>query len=385
MERDSTPQVAPTRRDYLRYGGTVVGGGLLAGCSTTGSESTASPSGSNTTESYTVTMEPMGEVTFERVPETWVANNGSWADMGIALGQDPPQGVWRPNRYHTHVYDDIPGVDVNWKNLKELWGTSLSKELFYEIGADVHVFDPVFVLSRSKWKEADLTEIRENVGPVFGNSIYSRAYPWHDHRYYTLYEAFEKLAGVFGREQRYRAFKKLHDAFIGRVQERLPPSSERPSVGILLVTSNDPEEFYPYPINQGTSYKQWRDLGVTSALKEAGIKDYYKSGGTIDYETVLEADPDVLLLWDGSGRFERMPHKKFRNTVVSFMKSHNVARQLTAVKNDAVYRGAGIYQGPIINLVWTERAAWQLYPDEFGRNEQLFDRQRVADIINGDL
>jgi iron complex transport system substrate-binding protein len=397
MDHESAKHEAPTRRDYVKYGGAVIGGGLLAGCtgesspgsgangsngSTSSGRESATPEGRN---SYSVTMAPMGDVEFESVPETWVANNGSWADMGIALGQEPPMGLWRPNRYHTHIYDDIPGVNVDWKDLDELWGTSLSKELFYEIGADVHVFDPVFVLRRSQWKQADLDEICKNVAPVFGNSIYSRAFQWHDHRYYTLYEAFEKLAQVFEQEQRYRAFKQLHDEFIGRVQERLPPESDRPSVAILLVTSNEPEEFYPYPINKGTSYKQWRDLGATSALTEAGIKDYYVSGGTIDYETLVEADPDVLLMWDGRGRFERMSRSKFRNTLVSFMKEHDVASQLTAVKNDDVYRGAGIYQGPIINLAWTERGAWQLYPDEFGRDEQLFNRQRVADIISGDF
>lgn len=387
MEHEFAAHEAPTRRETIKGGGALVGGGLLAGCAGESGPG-GSANGSNNSESghsYSVTMAPMGKIEFENVPKGWVANNGSWADMGIALGQDPPKGLWRLNRYHTHIYDEISGVNVDWRDLDELWGKSLSKERFYEIGADVHVFDPVFVLRRSKWEQADLDEIRENVGLVFGNSIYSRAFQWHDHRYYTLYEAFEKLAQVFGQEQRYRAFKRLHDEVISQVQERLPPKSERPSVAILLVTSNEPDQFYPYPINKGTSYKQWRDLGVTSALKGAGIKDYYVSGGTIDYETILEADPDALLMWDGRGRFERMSRKKFQNTLVSFVKDHEVASQLTAVKNDDVYRGAGIYQGPIINLAWTERGAWQLYPDEFDRDEQLFDRKRVADIINGDF
>ncbi|UPM44769.1 ABC transporter substrate-binding protein [Halocatena salina] len=395
MEHEVAARKAPTRRETIKGGGALISGGLLAGCASEsdpsgGTNGSNSSGGANTMASdsgnpYSVTMAPMGDVEFENVPKGWVANNGSWADMGIALGQDPPKGLWRPNRYHTHIYDDISGVDVDWRDLDELWGESLSKELFYGIGADVHVFDPEFVLSRSKWEQADIDEIRENVGPIFGNSIYSRAFQWHDHQYYSLYEAFEKLAQVFGQEQRYRAFKRLHDEFIGRVQDRLPPKSERPSVAILLATSNEPEKFYPYPINKGTSYKQWRDLGVTSALREAGIKDYYVSGGTIDYETILEIDPDVLLMWDGRGRFERMSLQKFQNTLVSFMKGHEVASQLTAVKNDDVYRGAGIYQGPIINLAWTERGAWQLYPDEFDRDEQLFDRKRVADIINGNV
>ncbi|WP_256683934.1 ABC transporter substrate-binding protein [Halococcus qingdaonensis] len=388
MDTEPATHRVPTRRDCLKYGGAAVGGGLLAGCTGKGESGNGTNGSTGTTgraNSYSVAMAPVGDVEFESVPKTWIANNGSWADMGIALGREPPKGLWRPNRYHTHVYDDIPGIDVHWKDLDQLWGKSLSKERFYELGADVHVFDPVFVLSRSKWKQADLDEIRENVGPVLGNSIYSHAFQWHDHRYYSLYEAFRKLAQVFGAEQRYRAFEQLHDEVVGRVRERLPPKSERPSVAILLVSSNEPEKFYPYPINEGTSYKQWRDLGATSALKEAGIEDYYVSGGTIDYETVVEADPDALLMWDGGGRFERMSREEFQDTLVSFMQNHDVASQLTAVENGDVYRGAGIYQGPIINLAWTERGAWQLYPDEFDRDEQLFDRQRVADIVAGNV
>src|SRR5699024_8046588 len=131
----------PARRDYLKYGGMLVGGGLLAGCigrndggandsNTSGGgggtnepgESTAPNTTTGEQNAYSVRMAPVGDVKFESVPKRWVANNGSWADMGIALGQDPPKGLWRPNRYHTHVYDDIPGVDANWRDLTELWG-----------------------------------------------------------------------------------------------------------------------------------------------------------------------------------------------------------------------------------------------------------------------
>jgi iron complex transport system substrate-binding protein len=64
------------------------------------------------------------------------------------------------------------------------------------------------------------------------------------------------------------------------------------------------------------------------------------------------------------------------------------------VKEGNVFRGGGRYQGPIVNLFVTEVLAKQLYPETFGEftgigdvqdGEQLFDRQRVADIINGDI
>lgn len=79
-----------------------------------------------------------------------------------------------------------------------------------------------------------------------------------------------------------------------------------------------------------------------------------------------------------------MDRRLVRSLVVGeVMKEHPVASRLIAVKNGDIYRGGGIHQGPIINLLWTEREAWQLHPDEFDRDEQAFDRQRVADVING--
>ena len=57
------------------------------------------------------------------------------------------------------------------------------------------------------------------------------------------------------------------------------------------------------------------------------------------------------------------------------------------------------FQGPILNLFQIEMCAKQFYPDTFGEwphydtgpypeipeEKQLFDRQEVADIINGDI
>jgi len=70
------------------------------------------------------------------------------------------------------------------------------------------------------------------------------------------------------------------------------------------------------------------------------------------------------------------------------MQSHPVGSELTAVQNGRVYRGGYLNQGPIHNLFLTERAAKQLFPDEFGDvtgDDHLFDRQEVADIINGEF
>ena len=102
------------------------------------------------------------------------------------------------------------------------------------------------------------------------------------------------------------------------------------------------------------------------------------SGSTIDYETLLEIDPDAIAVRLGGN----ITDQYFDDNIRSHMEDHDVASQLTAVQNDRVIYGGMTYQGPIIHLFQLEAAAQGLYPDEFG-GEQLFDRQRVADIVTG--
>jgi iron complex transport system substrate-binding protein len=391
---DESSQDGRTRREYLTYGAAVATSGLLAGCtgdgdsgpseSTTDEETaTATATETETTEApteYSVSIEPVGEVTFDAVPETWVANNGSWADMGIALGLEPPEGVWLPSRYHTSYYDEIPGVSVDENQIQKLWGDGgIGKEQFYALDADVHVMDPNFLLNRSKgWKQADVDEITEQIAPMFGNSIFSRGYPWHeDYRYYSLMEAFEKLAEVFQRTDRYEAFEAVHDDFQANLAPVVPARNERPEVAAVWGGGDEPQQFHPYTIDGGTSFKHLTDLKVRDALADSQVKDFYSSRGAIDFETLLEVDPEVLLL---RGQ-EAKTAEEFESTVVAYMENHEVASELTAVQNGDVYRAGGLYQGPITNLVVTQRLAERLY----GADEQLYDPERVSEIVAGEL
>ncbi|WP_135830369.1 ABC transporter substrate-binding protein [Halorussus halobius] len=406
---DGDDSTDATRRQYLALGGALAASGVLAGCtgdSTTGDATTTAgetttdatttdsttaddPAAETTTEdeetttaageTYSATMEPVGEVTLDGLPETWVANNGSWADMGVALGVDPPAALWLSGRYHTQYYDEIDGVSVDTSDMVDLYQDGVSKELFYELDADVHVLDPNFLMNRyNGWAEDDVDDIATEVGPFFGNSIFSRGYAWHeDYTYYTLYEAFEKLAQLFGRTDRYEAMAEVHDQFQSSLSGVVPSEGDRPTVAIIWAGGDEPETFLPYLVSEGTSFKQWRDLGVRDALAETDVQDFHSGRGEIDYETLLKVDPDVLAI---RGQ-EAKTAEEFENTVVQFMEDHDVARSLTAVENGDVYRGGPLYQGPITNLVITERTARQLYDVE----AELFDRDRVADIANGDL
>jgi len=405
MGTERNDRTAPTRRQCLRYGGTVAGG-LLAGCtgrSDGGSDGTttaadgsavtdASTDGATTTttesatvdESYSVTMEPAGEVTFDSVPEQWVAYCGAFADMAVALGQaDGLAGIGGRDRYYTDVYDELPGVDVDEEQLAQ-YPEVRTKEEFYELDCDVHLYDTQMLVNWFDWSRDDVDEIAENVAPFVGNLIFRRSDEWHDYRYYTLYEAFETVATVFQERDRYRAFESLHEEFVAEIQSEMPPAGERPDVFLTFEGTDEPETFSPYRLDDaGTSKKQWRDLGVKDALAGTDIENLSTTNrGELDYENLLEIDPDVLLVRG----HERKSPQEFRDVVLDYMRNHPVGNELTAVRNDRVYRGGYLHQGPIHNLFLTERAAKQIYPDVFGEvtgDAELFDRQAVADVVTG--
>lgn len=395
MSEDSGGHETPTRRDYVKYGSAVVGGGLLAGCAgDSGGESTPDSTATETSTrtttentSYSVTMEPAGEVTFDAVPERWLPYSAGYADTGVALGQaDGMVGIGQTVEYYTYFYEELPGVSVDRESLTELVSNDMSKEIFYELDSDVHFIDPDLLKAWFDWDQADVDEIRKKVAPFLGNLGFRRSDDWHDYRYYTMYETFEILAEVFQEQERYAAFEQLHDEYIADIQTRLPPASERPSVLLTFEFNDEPEAFSPYRLNdKGTNKKQWRDLGVSDALAGTDIENLSTTERTkLDYEGLLDVDPDVLLIRG----HERKSPEEFRDTVLAYMKDHPVGSELTAVQNDRVYRGGPLKQGPIQNLFLTERAAKQVYPEEFGEvtsDEQLFDRQRVADIIKGNI
>lgn len=402
MVRDATGRRAPTRREYIKGGGALVGGGLLAGCSGGGgSESTPTEAGTDTDtsvgttpsedEPYSVSMEPMGEVTFEAVPESWMAYFSTYGDMAITLGQrDGLRGLVFTENWPLAFYEALPGVDVSFDDVQQLFVEGgIDKEAFYHLDSDVHLMDPNFISRlEDDLGPEDYEEIATNVGPIVGNSIRRRNESWHEYRYYSLYEAFETIADVFDERARYEAFAEVHDALIADVRSRRPSAEERPSVGLLSINSNfQTGSFYAYPIHDGNGHKQYRDVGMRGAFDDAIDGSYAQW----DYEQILDIDPDVLLFQYG---FSHISTDEFEARMQT-MREDPLGQELSAVKNDRLYRGGTSYQGPTINLFQTEIAAKQFYPDTFGEwngldtlaveEERLFDYDRVADVLTGDL
>ena len=401
---------APTRRETIKCGGTVIGGGLLAGClgqSGGGSASRASPTESDagdetaTTETdsgYTASIVPAGEVHFEDVPETWLVYNGGWADMAFGLGQRDgflTAGNMIPGFFFDPFDLDVPAEDeltglANWD------GGGWSKEVFYELDPDVILMDPNYMHGTGwddDWDESDTQEIKESVAPFFGNNCRRRR-EFHDYKLYSLYGAFERLSEAFQQQERYEAFATLHEEIQSTIQSRLPPESERPQVG-LINGGSEPSRGKFYPLDtqdEGYEMKPYRDLNVASAFPDS------MEGGTIDYEQLLEVDPEIIVVHWGigtTGDTDSFSAEAFREQYVTPMEEDAVGQQLTAVEEGRVYPGQYGEQGPIVNLLQTEMVAQQLYPEQFGAfdpdsfpevpaENQLFDRERVTNIVTGE-
>ncbi|VTT86263.1 ferrichrome transport system substrate-binding protein [Halorubrum sp. DM2] len=274
---------------------------------------------------------------------------------------------------------------------------ALNKEQVYEVDPDLIGIDPNWLLTWASAEPSDIEEITGNVAPFFGNfSREKRADDWAnwpngEYAYYSIYDLMEKWGEMFQEPERARALNEMGQSFYEQLQSELPPVDERPTVGLpnsfgigldldIVLYSLQTE------IDIASGKKQYQDIGVTDAFE--GFYDG-KARATVDYEAMLEYDPDVLLL-----HFAITGPETYRKAVEK-LQNDPVASQLSAVQNDRVYPGSFINHGPVSYMFQTEMAAKQVYPDIFGEfpglgepvpeSEQLFDRQRVANIINGDI
>ncbi|WP_424000408.1 ABC transporter substrate-binding protein [Haloarcula salina] len=401
---------SPTRRDYIKYGGAVVGGGLLAGCADSGPQSSptdghpatdSQTDRATTDDGYSVTMSPMGEVTFDAVPEDVFTILTHHAGMALALGRADAINAMHAPEYYQSLWNKflhrLDGVAVDWTGLYSSWPPS--KEKLYELDSDVHLADPAKVDSAEGWSTDDVAEVTANVAPFFGNTFSATHQQppeaWADgYEYYTLWEIFEKVAQVFQEQARYEALAEVRASMLDRIESGLPPESERPSAALVLFSTSD-DQMWGYKLNYPGYYAaHTRPLGATDALAAAVGEGYGDDGRnlTLDFELLLDADPDVLLVLGPMTDYHDI------DEIRSTLADHDVASAMTAVEEGRAYTQGTRNQGPIVNLFQTEMAAKQLYPDAFGEwpgyedgepypkipeDEQLFDRQRVADIVNG--
>lgn len=416
MSRDDTAHEAPTRRDYVKYGGALAGAGLLAGCTGQSQEDPSSDStptnesagGSDESEgstdseesteepTYTAELSPVGTVTLEEPPTDVFAHFPWFADMATALNRgESINNVWWDGtastlEYFTAGLDDI---EIAWRDRTGAYG--FEKEQLYELDSDLHLVDPAWVTTQDNWARADIDEIADNVGPWLGNyySSFHQSPPdeWAGgYEYHRLWDVFEQVGNLYGERSRYEQLRAVHDDLLDAIESGLPPEDERPTVAYLSV-STDLSAIYVIRLNApGYFNAHTQPLGAVDAF---GGEEWDGAFKQIDMEAVLDADPDAILaLWTVTDAvdFEQMR----RN-----LDDDPVGSELAAVRGDRVYVQGTRWQGPLLNLFQLEMTAKQLYPEQFGawptyengdtypeftEEEQLFDHQRVADIIAGD-
>jgi iron complex transport system substrate-binding protein len=397
---------APTRRDTLKYGATAAATLGLAGCSDTAEQAGGNGTPTGTAMgSWEVTIEPSGTRTFSEVPETYTVYHSGWADIMAALGQfDGLRGMQVPSEFFpSEFYERLPGVDIDLSNVVDLFGggDSVDKELFYELDPDISMIDPNVATDYLGFDEGDVDELTENVAPFFGSFMRRPQYT-DQHPYYTLYEGTERAAQVFREQSRYESLKGFHDEVMSDITARVPDAGDRPSYAYMNMNWwGEFNEVYARKARiPGYQHKPFRDLNVAS--ENNAFQSSFADGKrqlTTDLEGLLEADPEVII-WHGGynliGGYSPGWYDggvTWEDDIVGALQDDPVASEVTAVQEGQILPGNIIEAGPVTNLFNTEDIAKQLYPEEFGafhageygESEQLFDRQRLADIINGDL
>ncbi|MXR19247.1 ABC transporter substrate-binding protein [Halobacterium bonnevillei] len=386
------------RRRFIKAGSAAALAGLFAGCAspneggdatteaptettaaadtTTTAAETSDDETTTETGSYSVSMTPTGEVEFDSVPQDIAVYMPGYADMLVALGHsDAIASVGQKGRFHSHVYDELDGVDADESEMVDLIEQGISRETLLNLDPDLFLVDPNWLTNVFELSSEDVEFLEERAAPFLGNTIFRRTDAWHDYDYYTLYEAFEKVSQVVQEQERYEAFKSYHDDVVDRIAADVP--SEGPRGALVWGGSNQPTEFSPYHLSgEGANKKSFHDLNVRDAIANSDVEALSESQRSkIDYETLLELDPEVLFV---RGHEAKTP-EEFETTVLSFMQDHDTASRITAVENGDVYRGGPIFMGPIQHLFLTERFATELYPESFSGD--LFDRGELASII----
>mgnify|MGYP000268302602 CR=1 FL=1 len=382
-----TPTVTPTASET-----SATASGADTG--TTGDSGTQAATGTPTPGGpYTATLAPAGEVTFESVPGAVYTNLGHHSEMALALGRGGDVNATYAPGYVDSLVSAftarLEGVSVDWADLTRSWGASA--ETLYELDSDVHLADPATVVTMEGWDRADVADVAENVGPWFGNtySDQHRAPPdeYADaYRHYPLWEIFGRVADALRERNRYEALRTVRDEMLATVEADLPSESERPSVAMVLHSTSG-DGMWAYDVNApGFHASHTRPFGATNALDAVGS---HSNGDQIDYETLLAADPDVILTLGGVVEAHDMA------TVRANLEDDPVASQVTAVDEGRVHAQGTRHQGPLVNLFQLEMTAKQLYPGRFGEwptyesgpypalsgDERLFDHDRVASVI----
>lgn len=361
------------------------------------------------------TLEPCGTVILTKEPKKIVTLNHNHNDMLETFGYgDRVIGTGFDKSFYYSFYKQLPGF--NWEVRKEKGNLKyfkrgvvgvFDKELFYAMDPDIIHIDP-YRLSRwgNGWSMDDVKEIQENIAPFFDNNAtmlgndavnrdWGKLSMQEHYSNYTFEEYTMAFYKLYNQEAKGQALLDFAHDLENKLVEKIHTLHYRPRVAILRWKGN---EITRVGINTGIEHHQYRVLEAIDAFygQESKVlpkvEDKSVLMGHIDIEGLLSINPDVIIMPYIIYTFENDNHIMSKPwELLMTMKDDPVGQKLNAFKNDRVYPGGILMQGPIFYIFQLEMAAKQLYPELFGEykvdndyspEEQLFSRDALAKILN---
>lgn len=294
----------------------------IVGCSSTTGTDSNKDTGSTASNGYPVTVQTYSiindgatwesiDATFEAEPERVVCNNQGSAELMIRLGlQDKIVGV-------AAVFGD-PAEDVaeEFNKLEIISPSYASKELV--LGAN-----PDCIIGRGDlFIDGDY-----GVGTVAElNAAGISTYITHVGEDKASYESFladiENLGKIFNVQDRAAELIKEYEALIDSIKTDSRWAEKELTMAEIAVV----EDGIPTLSSPATEYIQneaFEMIGLNNAFK-----DY--TGSEISVETMIEANPDVLILFDYEGGPDMA-------TMISELYANPSLQEVTAIKNKQVY------------------------------------------------
>ncbi|MEU5429346.1 ABC transporter substrate-binding protein [Streptomyces olivoreticuli] len=293
----------------------------LAGCGASVSDSPAEDPKGKASGHYPVTVENCGvRTTYDKAPQRVVTNDVGIAEIMFALGlEDHMAGYVAPD--YKGDRESVPWAD-GYKKVKWLSKKEITKEIVLDARADLvfagwnygfgegNGFTPA-ALKKLGIGSYVLTESCHN-----GTGTSRGVMPPLE----ALYADLETLGKVFDVEDRARALTDRFKKQVADAQARVPADGPKPKV--FLYDSGQDK-----PTTAG-AYAGPHDI-ITKAGGDHVMKDLKDSWTSVSWETVVDRDPDVIVI-NNYGDVSAEQKKKF-------LKSYGPLANVSAVKNDRIF------------------------------------------------
>lgn len=352
-------------------------------------------------KTYNIEFSPCGKIELLKIPQRILTSHQTYNDILVAFNMN--ENIVAVSSKDKFYYDFYTNLNITNKLNDNIIQYSLGrnhydKELFYSINADIHHIDPITLAMTKGWSRLDVEEICKNIGPFFGNdySINGKKPSYLiDYKLYTLNEINLKFGEVYKKQDVTQRINDFTENLIKNIQNKIQNINSK-TIAIIYLTKKG---IVPFDSTScGYGFTQYKVLKCKDAFKEKGIKTYSYEGnfGTIiDKETLLIANPDVIIINEGiyvdpKYKFFSKRTQLLLNQIETLKRDH-LLKDIPAFKNNKIILG-GIYdQGPISRIYQLEMFAKQIYPEIFGQfninhkysaDEQLFSREELREILN---